>query len=79
MIQSFRIAEFKEPSVSFPYTREEFIAGLRKFQIGSWESEYDNPLVLDGRYWEMEFEFAGDIKPVRIHGSNAYPKNRRRR
>ena len=64
-------------TVSSPYTREEFIQGLKGFKIGKWKKEYDNPMVLDGTYWDLTFYYKGDIPSVRYTGSNAHPKNYR--
>lgn len=61
--------------VFYPFTKEEFISGLREIHIGEWKRKYDDPLVMDGTQWELEIHFDGNSKPVRIYGSNAYPYN----
>ncbi len=64
-----------EPAVYYPYAKEEFIKGLKAFEIGKWKKKYNDPSALDGWFWELKFEYAGEISPVTWYGSNAYPKN----
>ena len=62
-------------SVYYPFTKAEFIEGLRNLHIGEWKRDYMNPYVLDGTQWNLEIQYNGDRKPIRISGSNAYPYN----
>lgn len=58
-----------------PFTKAEFITGLKKIHIGEWKRNYIDPYILDGTQWELEIYFGGDRKPLKISGSNAYPYN----
>jgi hypothetical protein len=61
--------------VNEPYTKKEFIDGIAELHIGEWKRTYDDPSILDGKQWSLEITFEGGHKPVRIHGSNAFPYN----
>ena len=61
--------------VYYPFTKDEFIAGLKKIHIGEWKKNYIDPYVLDGTQWELEICFDNERKPLKISGSNAFPYN----
>ena len=77
VIEYFYGSRKEEAKISYPYTKEDFIEGLRSFKIGEWKETYHDPRALDGWYWEMIFEYAGNISSAKYYGSNAYPKNYR--
>ncbi len=58
-----------------PFTKEDFIDGLRNIHLGEWKKNYDDPCVCDGTQWELEIQFNGKRKPFQVSGSNAYPYN----
>ena len=55
-------------------TRTEFFDELKELHMGEWASDYDNPYVLDGTQWSVEFKYA-DGKKREFGGSNKYPYN----
>ncbi len=59
----------------FPFTKKEFIDGLKGLHIGEWKRSYNDPHILDGTQWGLEFHYNGDRPPVVFDGSNAYPYN----
>ena len=63
--------------VMYPYTKDEFLRGLREFQIGRWKREYFRKRVLDGWYWDLCFYYSNDLPAAHFHGSNAMPENYR--
>ncbi len=75
VVEIFCGKDSPSPSATYPYGKEEFLQGLKAFEIGKWKESYNDPRALDGWFWQLRFEYAGDIKPVSFHGSNAYPKN----
>ncbi len=58
-----------------PFTKAEFIEGLKDLHIGEWKRIYDNSYAMDGTQWELEIQYTVDKRKVRISGSNAYPYN----
>ena len=75
VVEKFYGKDSPAPVTSCPYTKEEFLQGLKGFEIGKWKDKYNDPRALDGWYWDLKFEYAGDIKRESYYGSNAYPKN----
>ena len=61
--------------VYFPFTKEEFVEGLKDLHMGEWKKDYTELLILDGTQWELEIQYTNGRRPVRISGSNAYPYN----
>ena len=61
----------------YSYTKDEFIAELRRIHIGEWKREYrlSSFAVMDGTQWELKIQFCGEHKPVKSCGDNAYPYN----
>lgn len=43
-------------------------------QILNWKLNYFNKDILDGEQWEIVITFINALKPVKIYGDNAYPK-----
>jgi hypothetical protein len=50
---------------------QQFWQELEQIGVWSWQSEYQNPNVLDGEMWLLELAFAG--KQLNTEGCNAYP------
>ncbi len=59
----------------YPFTKDDFIAGLKGIRIGEWKKNYTDPYVSDGTQWELEIYFDNEREPVKISGSNAFPYN----
>ena len=59
--------------------KESFLEGLEDLYIGEWRTNYDPSrfgyVVMDGTQWHLDLYFSNGYKPVKIHGSNAYPYN----
>ena len=59
--------------------KESFLEGLADLYIGEWRKNYDPSrfgyIVMDGTQWSLELCFSNGYKPIKIHGSNAYPYN----
>lgn len=58
-----------------PYTKEEFLSGLKEIYLGEWKRSYFDPGIMDGTEWELKLEFKGEHRTVSFHGCNAYPYN----
>lgn len=58
-----------------PFTKEEFVAGLREIHIGEWKKEYVNMDILDGEQWKLKIQYDDVRKSFTVYGSNAYPYN----
>ena len=67
--------ESARPANYYPFTKEEFIAGLKEIHIGEWKKHYYDKHVCDGTQWELKIYYDGHRKPVEISGSNAFPQN----
>jgi hypothetical protein len=63
--------------VMYPYTKDEFLRGLREFQIGRWKREYFRKRVLDGWYWDLCFYCRNDLPTSQYQDRNAVPRNDR--
>lgn len=74
-VENTIIAKPSNLPMYYPFTKTEFIDGLRNLHIGEWKRDYMNPYVLDGAQWNLEIQYNGNRKPVRFSGSNAYPYN----
>ena len=63
----------------YPYTKEDFLDGIRKLHLGEWRTSYTPERfgysVLDGTQWELTIKFSNGHKPLKSYGSNAYPYN----
>ena len=59
----------------YPFTKDEFVAGLKEIHIGEWKKNYIDLSVMDGTQWKLEIYFDNVRKPVKISGSNAFPYN----
>ena len=58
------------------YISDDFASYFKRSnKYGKWKRNYIDPYILDGTQWELEIYFAGDRKPLKISGSNAYPYN----
>ena len=59
--------------------KDSFLEGLADLYIGEWRKSYDPSrfgyVVMDGTQWHLDLYFSNGHKPVKIHGSNAYPYN----
>ena len=75
------VSEFSRTSDPFdlpvnePCAKKEFIDGIAELHIGEWKRNYDDHSILDGTQWSLELTFEDGHRPVRIHGSNAFPWN----
>lgn len=62
-----------------PFTKDTFIATLKKLHIGEWRRRYSTKrfgyTVCDGTQWELNFEYNNGHKPVMFDGDNSYPHN----
>lgn len=58
-----------EPS---PADWENFWQELDNLKIWKWKKSYNNPHMLDGTQWELDFVI--DTKSKKISGSNNYPE-----
>ena len=62
-----------------PFTKDTFIAVLKKFHIGEWRRRYSTKrfgyTVYDGTQWELKFEYNNGHKPVMFDGDSSYPYN----
>ena len=62
-----------------PFTKDTFIASLKKLHIGEWRRRYSTKrfgyMVCDGTQWELKFEYNNGHKPLRFDGDNSYPYN----
>ena len=54
--------------------REELLDEIRELHMGEWSQNYDDPCVLDGIQWSVEFKYADGKKRI-FEGSNKYPYN----
>ena len=70
---------FYEPDEDDELDKEGFLEGLADLHLGEWRKNYDLSRfgyeVLDGTQWHLYLYFSNGHKPLKIHGSNAYPYN----
>ena len=63
----------------YPYTKEDFLDGIRKLHLGEWRTSYwperFGCTILDGTQWQLTINFSNGHKPLKSYGSNAYPYN----
>ena len=56
-----------------------FFELFQRLHIGEWRNNYNTSrfgyTVCDGTQWELEINYSNGMKPVIIHGNNAYPYN----
>ena len=59
--------------------KDDFLDHLDSLNIGEWRRKYDTfrfgCAVMDGTQWHLEIYFSNGHRPVKFHGSNAYPYN----
>ncbi|HFI0272522.1 TPA: hypothetical protein ACGO2R_000502 [Streptococcus suis] len=55
------------------FSASQFKHDLENCRLLEWDEEYVNPYVLDGTQWYVDILFKRNA-PLRIEGSNAYPK-----
>ncbi len=53
-------------------TRQKFLEELKRFHIGEWKKNYENPYVLDGCDWSLKIKYNDNTKRS-FSGSNMYP------
>lgn len=68
-----------DPDPDDEIAKEDFLDGLLDLYLGEWRKSYDPSrfgyVVMDGTQWHLDLYFSNGHKPVKIHGSNAYPYN----
>ncbi len=55
-------------------TKETLLEELADMHIGEWKKEYEDPCVLDGIEWHVDFKYTDGKKRI-FRGCNRYPYN----
>jgi len=60
-------------------TKDLFLEAIRNLYMGEWRRTYSlkrfGDQIMDGTQWELEIEYADNLKKVSFDGSNSYPYN----
>ena len=60
-------------------TKDLFLEAIRNLYMGEWRRTYSlkrfGDEIMDGTQWELEIEYADNLKKVSFDGSNSYPYN----